>query len=104
MIEKRQRLIRRERRQPKRETGQLHGGRVQIDTKETALRDLSPETSSVAIVDVPLVAQSVANQGTFVGARKIPARGHKERSTAHGRIDDSQLQNLLGRRLRDKRM
>ena len=104
VIEKRQRLAGRKRREPEREARELHRRRIQVDAEETSLRDDPPEHRAVRFVDIRLAGRAVANQRPFVGAREISARRDEKGRAAHRRIHDAQLENAIGRRAVDQRM
>ena len=54
VIEKRQRLVGRQRREPQRQARQLHRRRIQVDAEEASLRDEPPEQRAIHFVDIRL--------------------------------------------------
>ena len=103
VIEKAERTIGRERGQPQRETRELDGHRVEVDAVQAAFRDRSPDADALGVADVGCVTVSTAYERSLVGVRQKPAGGHEERAAAHRRIDDAQLQDVLGRRVAHQR-
>ena len=61
MVEKRQRPIGGERRQPERQPRQLHRHRVQIDAVEAPLGDRAPNRRSLVLADVARMAAAASN-------------------------------------------
>ena len=95
MIEKAERPIGGQRRQPERQPRELHGHRVQIDAVQAALGDRAPNGGPLCVADVARVAGAGADQRRLVRARQIAAGGHQKRAAAHRRIDDPELQDVV---------
>jgi hypothetical protein len=103
VIEKAERAIRCQRREPQRQTCELHRHRVEIDAVETAFGDRSPDARAVGVTDVGRVAGAGTDQRRLIGVGEKPAGGDEKRAAAHRRVDDPQLQNLLGSGVPDER-
>ncbi len=97
MIEKAQRPIRRERREPQRQSRELHRHRIQIDPVETPFGDRATDRRALRLADVGGMTAARADERRFVRGREISARGDEKRTAAHRRIDDPQLQDPFGR-------
>ena len=103
VIEKAQRPIGRQRREPERQPRELDGHRVQVDAVQASLGDRSPDGDPVRVADVARVAAAGANERGLVRGREIPAGGDEKRAAAHRRIDHAQLQDAFGRRVAHER-
>ena len=62
VIEKRQRPIRRERRQPQRHSRELHRRRIQIDAVQASFRDLAAQRRAIGSADIGGRPTAIANQ------------------------------------------
>ena len=88
VIEKGQRPIGGERRQPQRQPRELHRRRVEIDTVQAALaRPGGAATRDPAARHLGAGHWPVANQRCSQRVREKPARGDEKRAAAHRRID-----------------
>ena len=96
MIEKRQRLVRSERRQPQRQAGHLHGRRIEIDAEQASLCDLATKRHAIGARDIGVMPAAVANQRRLGRGSNVPACGDEERAAAHCGIEDPQLEDLFG--------
>ena len=90
MIEKRQRTIAGERREPQRQPRQLHRGGIEIDAVQTALGDIAAEGRAIAGVDVGRRATRRRESSPARNIGEEVTRAHQERAAAHRRIDDAQ--------------
>src|SRR5437016_3749506 len=95
MIEKRQRLVRSERRQPQRQAGHLHGRRIEIDAEQASLCDLATKRYSISARDISPMPAAITDQCLFSGFGNVPAGGDEKCAAAHRGIEDPQLENLL---------
>ena len=91
MIEKRQRPIRCQRRQPQRHARELHRGRIEIDAVQASFGDLAPQRGAIGSADIGRRPLAIANQRLLAAVRKKHARRDEKRAAAHRRIDDAQL-------------
>ena len=89
MIEKRERAICGEGRQPQREPRELHRHRVEIDAEQAALRDHPPEFGAVRLPDVTGQALVVSDHRRFMRGRQEAAGANEKRSAAHRRIENA---------------
>ena len=103
VIEKRQRPVGRERRQPQRQPRELDGHRVQVDAVQAPLGNRPPRRHALALAEIAAVVRTGPDERRFVRLGQIAARGHQERAAAHRRIDDAELQDALGRRVAHQR-
>lgn len=103
MIEKAERPIGGEGRQPQRQPGELDRHRVEIDAVEAALRDRPSDPCVLGFADIGRVASARLHQRRLVSAREKAARRHQESAAAHCGIDNTQTKNLFGGRAVDQR-
>ncbi len=99
VVQKRERPVGGKRRQPQRETGELHGHRVQVDAVQAALGDAPADRGLFGGTEIGRVASSRLNEGTFVGGGEIFTGGNEECAAAHCRVDHLEIENPLGRRI-----
>ena len=99
MIEKRQRPVRGERRQPQRQPRELHRRRIEIDAVQTALGDLPAERGAIRRRDVAGGHIALVDQRLLAASGEIAARRHQKRAAAHRWIEHAQARES-GRRVR----
>ena len=97
MIEKAQRTIGCQRREPEREPCELDRHGVQIDAVQAAFGDGASDGCAFGLPDVAGQTAARVDKRRFVCAREVPARRHEKRAAAHGRIDDPEPENAVGR-------
>jgi hypothetical protein len=102
VIQERERFVGSKRRQPQRETRDLHRGWIEIDAEETSLSDLAPEHYAVRRGHIGSVPSSVTNQRLLGRFGKLYTRSYEERAAAHRWIQNPQPQDVLRRAIRDE--
>src|SRR5262245_16601062 len=95
MVEKRQRSIGRERREPKGETGKLHRHRIHVDAIQATLSHYTSNCHPFPFTEVAGMATATTKERLLVGVCKVATGGDEESAAAHRRIDDSKLQNSV---------
>ena len=85
----------RERRQPQRQSSELHGNGVRIDAGQTSLGDKTPDGRATVLIDITWRKPTLVDESAFVRSGQIPARGHEKRAAAHRRVDDAQRQDPI---------
>ena len=96
MIDERERLVLRERREPERELAEAHRERILVDSVKAPLRDEAPRMRD----DVGLLSRDLRDlaaprpRGHDLRAEKA-ACGDEERTRSHGRIADLEAQDPL---------
>ena len=104
MIQEGQRTVGRQGDQPDRQARELHGHGVQVDAEETALCHEPPEPGPIAIVDIVCCVDTIPDERSFVRRGEVATRAHEEGTAAHGRVDESKVEDALGPLVRDKGM
>ena len=103
VIEKAQRAIGGERREPHGQARELHRHWIEIHAVQTSLRDLPPDRDALALAEIGRVAASRADERLLVRRCEVAARRHEKCAAAHCWIDDPQTENPFGRRIADER-
>src|SRR5580765_8365207 len=80
VIEKAERTISGQRREPEREARKLDSHRIEIDAVEAAFRNGPANRDALGFADVVGMATARADDRQLVGGRKIPARRDEKRA------------------------
>src|SRR5436853_3979475 len=99
MIEKRKRMVFRERRQPEAELGKVHGHRVLIDAVKASLSDEPPGVEEFVFIGRDCRQSPMNVPGLHKFVAQLPAGLNKECAAAHRRIADLEIEKLRGRGL-----
>ncbi len=102
MIEKGEWPIARERREPQRESGQLHRHGIAVHAEQAPLRNRPPEAAAIQLREVVSGARAITDERRLIRAREVSTRRDKECRAAHRGIEHAQLQNVLGGRAVDQ--
>ena len=94
VIEKCEGAVGRQRGQPQREPGQLHGRGIEIHTVEAAFGHLTPQQRAVVHSDLGAVPHAVADVGALALVGQVAASRHKERAAAHRRVHETQREDV----------
>ena len=103
MVQKRERSVGGQRRQPERQACELDCHRVQIHAVQASFRNGAPDRHPVAIVHVARMASTLPHQRRLVRVGQIPARGDKKGAASHRGVDDPELEDAIRRKIPDER-
>ena len=103
MIEKGERPVARQRREPERQTREFHRHRVRVDAEEAPSRHQAPELGAVVLREVAAGHGSLVDERRLVGRGEIAARGDQKRAAAHRGIENAQREDPFRRRAVDER-
>ena len=103
VIEKCQRFVCGERRQPEREPRNLHGSGVDIDTEQAARGDVPAESDAVGRRHIRSMPSSFVDEGLLGGLGQLRTSGDQEGAAAHRGIGNPQSQDLVGGSTCDER-
>ena len=103
VVHESQRFVARERRQPQGQARELDCDGIGVHAGQAPFRNQPPDLGPLVRVEVGVRRPAFVHQRLFVGPCQIAARGHQERAAAHRRIDDPEVQDLIGRRAAHER-
>src|SRR4030095_4202438 len=95
MVEKRQRLVGTERGPPEGQPGNLYSRWIEIDAKQAALGYLTAKGNAIGGCHIRAVPEPLADQCRFGSFGELTARGDKEGTASHCRIEDAQAEDLI---------
>ena len=82
VIEERQRPVGRERGEPERQTGELHGHRVDVDAEQASLGESAPRGHSFGLAEISRPASAASNERRLVRVCEIATGSHEKRTAS----------------------